>query len=67
MKELFNLAEYGVIRTNDWLPKIKLKSRHRFLIVKTINHWNKLPKGVVDSPSLELSKSRQAAFLDDML
>lgn len=36
-------------------------------MVKAINPWNKLPEAVVDSPSLAVLRSRQAAVLKDAL
>lgn len=34
--------------------------RLTFLLARMINHWNKLPKEVVEFPSLDVLKSKNA-------
>jgi len=38
-----------------------------FFIVRITEQWNKLPKDVVESPSLEILKTFQDAFLCDLM
>ena len=35
--------------------------------VRVMEHWNRLPREVVESPSLEISKSRLDAYLCDLV
>ncbi|KGL80090.1 hypothetical protein N309_13934, partial [Tinamus guttatus] len=37
--------------------------RKNFLTVRVTEHWNKLPREVVESPSLEIFKTRLDAVL----
>ena len=41
--------------------------RKNFFTVKLIEHWNRLPRQVVESPSLELFKIHLDAYLCDIL
>lgn len=50
------LVEQG--RTNGWNlkpDKCKLERRCKLVRGRMINHWNKLPREVVDSPALDVS------------
>ena len=38
--------------------RFHLNSRNHFLMVRAVHRWNKLPRRVVESPSLEVFKSR---------
>ena len=40
--------------------------RH-FFTVRVMEHWNRLPRGVVDSPSLEIFKTHLDAYLCSLL
>lgn len=35
--------------------KLRLEIRGKYFAMKGINHWNNLPRGAVNSPSLEIS------------
>ena len=39
----------------------------KFFTVRTINHWNNLPRDVVESPSLEVFKMRLDRVLDNLI
>jgi len=43
--------------------KFHLNTRKNLLNLRVMEHWKKLPRGVVDSPSLEIFKP----LLDDVL
>jgi len=43
--------------------KFRLNMRKNFFTLRVMEHWNRLPKEAVDSPSLEIFKTR----LDDVL
>jgi len=47
--------------------KFQLNMRKNFFTSKVAEHWNRLPRGVVDSPSLEIFKTRLDKFLCSVL
>ncbi|KFQ00291.1 hypothetical protein N330_04604, partial [Leptosomus discolor] len=47
--------------------KFHLNMRRNFFTLKVAEHWNRLPREVVESPSLEIFKTHLDAFLCDLL
>ncbi|KFV49474.1 hypothetical protein N328_11852, partial [Gavia stellata] len=41
--------------------------RRKFFTLRVAEHWNKLPREVVESPSLEIFKTRLDAFMCNLL
>jgi len=49
------------------LRKFRLNMRKNFFTLKVTEHWNRLPGEVVESPSLEIFKTRLDAALCSLL
>jgi len=47
--------------------KFHLNTRKNFFTPRVMEHWNRLPRGVVESPSLEVLRSRLDAVLCSLL
>jgi len=47
--------------------KLQLNMRKSFLILRVTEHWNRLPREVVESPSLEILKTRLDEALCSLL
>ena len=68
--ELFSVAPEGRTRTNGFKfiqKNFRLYIRKKFLTIRTVPRWNKLPREVVSSPSLEVFKQRLESHLTEML
>jgi len=50
--------EHGKFHTN---------MQKNFFIIRVVEHWNRLPREVVESPSTEMSKTWLDAYLCDLL
>ncbi|KFV80971.1 hypothetical protein N308_12097, partial [Struthio camelus australis] len=47
--------------------KFRLNMRKNFFTVRVTEHWNRLPREVVEYPSLELFKTHLDAILCNMI
>jgi len=66
---LFSVVPSDRTRGNGHTPKQRkfhLSMRKNFTL-RVTEHWNRLPRGVVDSPSLEIFQTRLDAVLCSLL
>ncbi|KFZ49639.1 hypothetical protein N321_12996, partial [Antrostomus carolinensis] len=49
------------------LSRFRLDIRKKFFTVRVVRHWNRLPKEVVDAPSLEVFKARLDEALSNLV
>ncbi|KFQ14066.1 hypothetical protein N330_11610, partial [Leptosomus discolor] len=47
--------------------RFRLDTRKKFFTLRVIRHWNRLPKEVVDAPSLEVFKGRLDGALSNLV
>lgn len=54
---IFTKSHMEKTRANEYktlLRRFQLVTRGKFFTMSTINHWNKLPRKVMDSPTLDI-------------
>ncbi|KFM09975.1 hypothetical protein AS27_04820, partial [Aptenodytes forsteri] len=47
--------------------RFRLDNRKKFFTVMVVRHWNRLPREVVDAPSLEAFKARLDGALSNLI
>ena len=47
--------------------RLRLDKRKKFLTMRVVKHWNRLPREVVDAPSLETFKVRLNGALNNLI
>ena len=47
--------------------KFRLDRRKKFFTMRVVRHWNRLPREVVDAPSLEVFKARLDGALSNLV
>ncbi|KFQ83887.1 hypothetical protein N337_03981, partial [Phoenicopterus ruber ruber] len=47
--------------------RFRLDIRKKFFTLRVVRHWNRLPKEVVDAPSLEVFKARLDGALSNLV
>ncbi|KFP10375.1 hypothetical protein Z169_11806, partial [Egretta garzetta] len=47
--------------------RFRLDIRRKFFTMKVVKHWNRLPREVVDAPSLETFKARLDGALSNLI
>ncbi|KFV74773.1 hypothetical protein N307_08491, partial [Dryobates pubescens] len=47
--------------------RFRLDIRKKFFTVRVVRHWNRLPREVVDAPSLEVFKARVDEALNTLV
>jgi len=57
----------AALLVNLFLLLFFFKSMNRLVTIKTVRHWNRLPREVVEAPSLDIFKVRQDGALSNLI
>ena len=69
-EQLFTRVDSNRARGNGFKlrqGRFRLAIRRKFFTQRVVKHWNRLPKEVVDAPSLEAFKARLDVALDSLV
>uniref|UniRef100_A0A8C8RQ22 Reverse transcriptase domain-containing protein n=1 Tax=Pelusios castaneus TaxID=367368 RepID=A0A8C8RQ22_9SAUR len=69
-EELFEYSTNVDTRTNRYelsIKKFRLEIRHRFLTIRRVKLWNRLPRGVVGAKTVTAFKSELDKFMEGMV
>jgi len=69
-ENIFSRACCDRTRSNGFKPRegrFRLDRRKKFLTVRVVKHWNRLPREVVEIPSLEIFKARLDGALSNLV
>ncbi|KFP12214.1 hypothetical protein Z169_15432, partial [Egretta garzetta] len=47
--------------------RFRLDMRNKFFTMRVVKHWNRLPREVVEAPSLETFKARLVGALSNLI
>ncbi|KFP17212.1 hypothetical protein Z169_14121, partial [Egretta garzetta] len=47
--------------------RFRLDIRKKFFTMRVVKHWNRLPREVVEAPSLEIFKARMDGALSNLI
>ena len=67
---LFSVVCSGMTRSNDLKlghRKILTKTKKNFFMVRMTEHWNRLPREVMESPTIEIFKTYLDSYLCNLL
>jgi len=56
-----------VASKNSTMGKFHSNAKKNFFTIRAAEHWQRLPREVIESPSMEIVKTRLDAYLCDLL